>query len=213
MHAGQTSPAHALWQDNRSVRVLGLGTALPGKAVDTGELLERMRTRFGIEIERQGAALARRLSIRSRHFCRDFLSPLESPRASDTNAELAARALRGALNQAGLEPNDLDYLIGHTTTPGSLLPPNVAQVAELVGYRGPYAEFRQACTGFANALVMAFGLLHKAPCGPIAIVGSETGSVFFDPRRITRDSEMWPVAVFALAGALIALAVFRRQLK
>jgi len=188
MQAGQTSPAHAVWQDNRSVGVLGMGTALPGKAVDTGELLERVRTRFGIDIERQGAALAERLGIRNRYFCRDLVSSLESPRACDTNAQLAARALTRALDQAGLGPNDLDYLIGHTTTPGSLLPPNVAQVAELVGYRGPYAEFRQACTGFANALIMAFGLLHKAPCGPIAIVGSETGSVFFDPRRITQDS-------------------------
>jgi 3-oxoacyl-[acyl-carrier-protein] synthase III len=188
MRSGQTSPADPLWQDNRSVGVLGMGIALPGEAVGTGELLKRIRRRFGIDIERQGAALAERLGIRSRHICRDFVSALESPRTRDTNAELAARALRGALDQAGLAPNDLDYLIGHTATPGSLLPPNVAQVAELVGYRGPYAEFRQACTGFANALVMAFGLLHKAPCGPIAIVGSETGSVFFDPRRITQDS-------------------------
>jgi 3-oxoacyl-[acyl-carrier-protein] synthase-3 len=187
MHVGQTSPA-PVWQDDRSVGLLGMGTALPGSPVDTGELLERMRKRFGIEIERQGAALAERLGIRNRHFCRDFVSPLESPRACDTNAELAARALRAALDQAGLEPNDLDYLIGHTTTPGSLLPPNVSRVAELLDYRGPYAEFRQACTGFANALVMAFGLLHKGSCRPIAIVGSETGSVFFDPRRLTQDS-------------------------
>ena len=187
MHEEQTSAA-PVWQDNRSIGVLGMGTALPGSPVDTGELLERIRKRFGIDIERQGAALAERLGIRNRHFCRDFISPLESPRACDTNAELAARAVRAALDQAGLEPNDLVYLIAHTTTPGSLLPPNVSQVAELLGYRGPYAEFRQACTGFANALVMGSGLLHTASCGPIAIVGSETGSVFFDPRRLTHDS-------------------------
>jgi len=32
------------------------------------------------------------------------------------------------------------------------------------------------------------GLLHTADCGPVAIVGSETGSVFFDPRRASEDS-------------------------
>jgi 3-oxoacyl-[acyl-carrier-protein] synthase-3 len=165
-----------------------MGVALPGEPVTTSALLERLRTRFNINAERQGAALAERLGIRSRYICRDFELPHESPRPRDTNAELAARALTAALDEAGLVANDLDYLIAHTTTPGCLLPPNVARVADLLGYQGPFVELRQACTGFANALVMAFGLLHRSACGPVAIVGSETGSVFFDPRRVAEDS-------------------------
>jgi 3-oxoacyl-[acyl-carrier-protein] synthase-3 len=164
-----------------------MGVALPGEPITTSELLDRMLTRFDINVQRQGAAVAERLGIRSRHICRDLAVPHEAPRPCDTNAELAARALTAALDEAGLAPTDLDYLIAHTTTPGSLLPPNVAQVADLLGYQGPFVELRQACTGFANALVMAFGLLNRAPCGPVAIVGSETGSVFFDPRRVAED--------------------------
>ena len=67
------------------------------------------------------------------------------------------------------------------------MPPNIGQVAELLDYGGPFVEFRQACTGFANALVFAQGLL-RASAGPIAIVGSETGSVFFDPVRAAEDA-------------------------
>lgn len=186
--ASPSRAAHPVWRDTRSVGLLGMGAALPGEPIETGELLERLLTRFGIDVQRQGSALADRLGIRSRYICRDFASPHESPRPRDTNAELAARALTAALDEAGLMPDDLDYLIAHTTTPGCLLPPNVAQVADLLGYRGPFVELRQACTGFANALVTAFGLLHTPTCGPIAIVGSETGSVFFDPRRVTEDS-------------------------
>jgi len=93
-----------------------------------------------------------------------------------------------SLRRARFRPNDLSYLIAHTTTPGRLLPANIAQVADLIGYRGPFAELRQACTGFANALIFAFGLLHSPDCGPVAIVGSETGSVFFDPRRASTDA-------------------------
>jgi 3-oxoacyl-[acyl-carrier-protein] synthase-3 len=177
-----------LWQDRRSVDVLGTGSALPGKEIPTSELLERMYTHFGVDVRRQGAALADRLGIHSRHVCRDFVQRHETPRSGDTNAELAARAVLAALGDAGVTPSDLDYLIAHTTTPGRLLPPNVAQIADLIGYRGPFVELRQACTGFANALVMAFGLLHAPNCGPVAIVGSETGSVFFDPRRAAEDS-------------------------
>jgi 3-oxoacyl-[acyl-carrier-protein] synthase III len=94
--------------------------------------------------------------------------------------------LRGALRAAGLATGDVRYLIGHTASPSSLVPPNVALIAELVGYDGPFVELRQACTGFANALVIARGLV-AAGGGPVAIVGSETGSVFFDPQRAAED--------------------------
>jgi 3-oxoacyl-[acyl-carrier-protein] synthase-3 len=180
--------AHRSWQDARSVSLLGMGTALPGEPISTARLLERLHTRFEIDVRRQGAALAARLGIRTRHICRDLALRHEAPREGDSNAELSARALQAALNESGVRPNDLSYLIAHTTTPGRLLPANIAQVADLIGYRGPFAELRQACTGFANALVFAMGLLHTPNCGPVAIVGSETGSVFFDPHRAAEDS-------------------------
>jgi 3-oxoacyl-[acyl-carrier-protein] synthase-3 len=180
--------AHRSWQDGRSVSLLGMGTALPGEPISTARLLERLHTRFEIDVRRQGTALAARLGIHSRHICRDLALRHEAPREGDSNAELSARALQAALNESGVKPNDLSYLIAHTTTPGRLLPANIAQVADLIGYRGPFAELRQACTGFANALVFAMGLLHTPNCGPVAIVGSETGSVFFDPHRAAVDS-------------------------
>src|SRR5262249_35541960 len=112
----------------------------------------------------------------------------EAPRLMSGNADLAAAALRAALDQAGLAPNDLAYLIGHTATPDRPIPPNVARVAELLRYNGPFVEIRQACPGFANALVMAAGLLSAPGARAVAIVGSETGSVFFDPLRAAEDS-------------------------
>ena len=61
-------------------------------------------------------------------------------------------------------------------------------MASLLGYRGPVAEFRQACTGFVNATLFAAGLCAAGDGRPIAVVGSETGSVFFDPMRAAEDS-------------------------
>lgn len=185
MHAEQLQRS---WRDPRSVSLLGMGTALPGPPVSTTELLERLQSRFEVDVRRQGTVLAARLGIRTRHISRDLAHRYEATRGGDSNAELAARALQAALAESGLRPNDLSYLIAHTTTPGRLLPANVAQVADLIGYHGPFVELRQACTGFANALVFAMGLLHAPGCGPVAIVGSETGSVFFDPHRAPEDS-------------------------
>ena len=176
-----------VWRDTRSCAVLGMGRALPGKAVSTTHLLAHLHRQYGVDVRRSGGVAARRLGIEARHICRDFVERREPPRAGHGNAELAARALQSALQEAGLRSNDLSFLIGHTATPGQPLPPNITRVAELIGYDGPFVELRQACTGFANALIMARGLLDAPHSGPVAIVGSETGSVFFDPLRAAED--------------------------
>jgi 3-oxoacyl-[acyl-carrier-protein] synthase-3 len=175
-----------IWSDRSAMRVIGTAAALPGEAIATEDLLARVDQRFGLSLRRRGMAIAHRLGIHTRHLCRDMAGRVEAPRSGHRNPELAARAVRCALGDAGLRPGNLSYLIGHTATPACLMPPNIAEVAALLGYSGPFVEFRQACTGFANALVFAQGLL-RAGAGPVAIVGSETGSVLFDPARAAED--------------------------
>jgi 3-oxoacyl-[acyl-carrier-protein] synthase-3 len=172
------------------VRVLGTGHALPGPPVSSEELLTRLEANFGVSV-RTGMALARRLGVASRHICRDFAARFESPRAGNRNPELAAAAVADALAQAKVPVAHLQYLIGHTTTPARLLPPNIAEVADRLSHAGPYSELRQACTGFANALQWATGLLAAPAATPIAIVGSETGSVYFDALALADDPGQW----------------------
>lgn len=180
-------PSFRPFREARGLRVLGMGLALPGPAIPTGELIDRVERNFGVSIRVQAESIAGRLGIEARHCSRDLEQPVEATRPGCGNADLAARAVRAALSDAGLRVRDLGYLIGHTATPDTLLPPGVAGVADRLGYDGPFAEFRQACTGFANALVMAHGLLAGPDAAPVAIVGSETGSVYLDPRRVGAD--------------------------
>jgi hypothetical protein len=60
------------WHDTRKLKVLGMGTALPGRPVATAQLLKRIEDRFGVAVSRRGAALASWLKIATRHVCRDF---------------------------------------------------------------------------------------------------------------------------------------------
>ena len=181
------SSARRVRIDPLEMKVLATSAVFPGPPVSTPELLAGIDSRFGINLARTCIPLARRLGIGRRHICRDFTERLEAPRLGCSNPELAAEAVRDALAKAGISIGDLSYLIGHTATPAQPIPPNIALVAELLGYDGPYVEIRQACTGFANALIMAQGLLRAPAAGPVAIVGSETGSVFFDPLRACED--------------------------
>lgn len=174
----------------RTFRLLGSGVALPGPPVSTAQLLSILHERFGVGLHRLVAReVAKRMGIETRHISRDLVQAIEAPRNGDTNPDLATRALGDALAEAQLTVNRLDYLFGHTTSPHTLLPPNISWVADRLGYEGPYVELRQACTGFANALQLAAGLLAEEHAGPVAIVGSEIGSVYFDPRRMCKDPE------------------------
>jgi 3-oxoacyl-[acyl-carrier-protein] synthase III len=176
------------WLDLRSLKVLGMGTSLPSQPVSTAELLERVEKRFHVAVSRRGTVLAEHLKIATRYICRDFEARHEGPRLGNSNPDLAAAALRMALNEARLEVSDLAYLIGHTTSPALLVPLNIASVADRLAFSGPYMELRQACTGFANALIIAQGLASAPGVKAVGIVGSETGSVYFDPQRAGEDT-------------------------
>src|SRR6266478_5780045 len=194
------------WHDTRKLKVLGMGTALPGRPVTTAQLLKRIEDRFGVAVSRRGAALASRLKIATRHVCRDFETRREAPRLGNSNPDLAAIALRMALEEARLDVGELAYLIGHTTSPACLVPPNIALVADRVSFAGPYMELRQACTGFANALVIAQGLTSVAGVKAVAIIGSETGSVYFDPQRAGEDfSQIVNLVMMGDGGAAIVV--------
>src|SRR5262249_54031077 len=110
-------PLPRSWRDPRRLKVLGMGTALPGPPVSTVELPGRGGGRFGVPVSPYGPILADRLGIRTRHICRDFAARHEGPRPGQSNPDLAAAALSEALKVAQLGAADLAYLIGHTTTP------------------------------------------------------------------------------------------------
>jgi 3-oxoacyl-[acyl-carrier-protein] synthase III len=163
---------------------------LPGEPVSSSQLLAKIHQNFGIK-SIKGKALARVLGIETRHIARDLEKQFESPRIGSRNPDIAANALDQVLKSAKIDVEKLQYIVAHTTTPAKLIPPNVAEVAKKLSFQGPVVELRQACTGFANALQLVFGLLTNSDSDPVAIVGSEVGSVYFDPLQLRDKSSQW----------------------
>lgn len=93
MNAIRAAPP--VWTDPAPVRVLGMGTALPGPPVETRALLSLMDTRFGLDLRTCGFAAARKLGVEARHICRPFDHLVEGPRPGQRNPELAAQAAGG----------------------------------------------------------------------------------------------------------------------
>lgn len=173
--------------NSQKLAVLGTGIAMPGAPVSNADLVRFFERSTSRQLSAFVGSLADELGVLRRHLCRDLLSNFEVPRPGDTNPELSARAVTSALADADLRIDDIDVLIGHTTSPHTLLPPNTSWTADQLGFTGQYMELRQACTGFANALTIAASMLQSGAADRICIVGSETGSVFYDVQEALRD--------------------------
>lgn len=189
------------------LQVLGTGSALPGKPVSTAVLLEALARCAGPVMARKARLMARRIGVDSRHLCRDLTTDISRPEPDAPS--LCVDAIQAAAAEAGLDPLNCHYLIGHTATPQTLVPPNIAWVAERLAFRQPYMELRQACTGFANALQIAAPMLHAAAPGKaLAIVGSEVGSVYFrmDPNFLDQEQLLNFVQMGDGAGAILLAA-------
>lgn len=126
-----------------AVRLASLATAVPPLRVTQQEALAFVLARF--PVKESTKVLYRRVfenaSVRTRHFALDSLEQVLDADRDAVNrrfekkaVELAARALRGALREAGLVPADLDALTVTTCT-GYLCPGLGAYVAEACGLR------------------------------------------------------------------------------
>lgn len=157
------------------LKLLGSGSALPGDPVSNDELLAALDRLCSTAKARLAQKYAARLGIQSRHVSRDLGKAKSGTRPGFDAPTLCKKALSNAVGNT-----TMSYLIGHTATPHTLLPPNIAWVADELRYEGPYVELRQACTGFANALVIAAAMIAEDATAKIGIVGSENGSPYFD---------------------------------
>lgn len=166
------------------LKLLGSGSALPGDLVDNDELLAALAAHCGTAKARLARKYADRLGVRSRHVSRDLSKAKSGARAGFDAPTLCKKAIVEAVGNT-----EMSYLIGHTATPHSLLPPNIAWVADELGYEGPYVELRQACAGFSNALAIAAAMIAEDGSARIGIVGSETGSPYFDISKDFADRE------------------------
>jgi len=162
-----------------ALKLLGSGSSLPGQAINNQVLVKFLAELTSSRYAKIAAKIASRLGIVSRHVSRDLSLARSGSRSGFHSHELCSKAILNACDMAGLDREKLGYLIGHTTTPYSLLPANIAWVAQELQFQGPYMELRQACTGFASALHIAAGVIGTETCDRVSIVGSENGSSYF----------------------------------
>ncbi len=118
--------------------------------------------------------------------------------------DLATAAGRAALEEAGVEPEDVDLVLVATVSADDLLPNAAPLVARDLGaVRAGAMDLGAACTGFLSALQLATAQVEGGRCENVLVIGAETLS------RFTDKSDRGTAALFAdgAGAAVVAPAV------
>ena len=143
--------------------VKGIGHYLPDRIVTNKDLEalvdttdDWIRTRSGIE---------------RRHFAAD----------GQLTSDLATRAARAALTDAGLVPSDIDAIIVATSTPDLTFPSVATMVQCQLGMtRGFAFDLQAVCAGFVFGLSNAQALIVSDQARRVMVIGAETFSRLMD---------------------------------
>ncbi len=143
--------------------VTGVGHYLPDRVVENAE--------FEATLDTSDAWIRTRSGIERRHFAAE----------GQTTSDLATRAARAALTDAGLEPDDIDAIIVATST-ADLTFPSVATMvqAELRMMHGFAFDVQAVCAGFIYALSTANSMIISGQAKRILVIGAETFSRIMD---------------------------------
>lgn len=148
-------------------KILGTGEALPARRVENRELAARLG-RCEEDIEH-------RCGVRARYYAA----------AGEGPSDLACRAARGALQEAGLAPQELDFMIFATMTPDVTFPGAGCYLQHKLGCGTIGAlDLRAQCGGFLFALEVAVQFLRAGAYRRILIAAGEVHSsgLDFSPR-------------------------------
>ena len=146
----------------RSV-VRGIGSCLPAACVTNTELASRVDTTDDWIVQRTG--------IRQRYLAGD----------GETTATLGTAAARAAMDNAGVQPQDVDLIIVATSTPDLTFPSTATIIQAALGvHQGVAFDLQAVCSGFVFALATADKFLRSGSHKCAIVIGAETFSRLVD---------------------------------
>lgn len=145
-----------------SVKILGTGSAIPARSVTNNDLAQVMDT--------SDEWIRSRTGIGSRYIA-----------ISETSNDMAAEAGKKALEDAGVQPEEIDMILVATISPDQVMPNTACEVQKRIGaHRAVCFDLNAACSGFLFALHTASAYLSSGFAKKILVIGVETLSKIMD---------------------------------
>lgn len=151
-------------------KIAGVGKYIPEWTITNFDLEKVMDTSDAWIQERSG--------IVERHFIRP---------GEETSSVMGAKAARIAIEKAGIEPKDIDFIIFATLSPDYYFPGNGVLMQRHLGITGteiPALDVRNQCSGFIYGLEVADQFIKTGKYKNILLVGAEyhSGGLDFTTR-------------------------------
>ncbi len=148
----------------RNSKIVGLGRYLPEKIVTNDDLAQMMDTSDEWIRERSGIEQRRFFEL-----------------GKDTTANMGTSAARMALENAGLTPDDVDFIVFATLSPDYDFPGCGVLVQRELGIKEVGAlDVRTQCTGFVYGVSVADNFIKSGMYDTVLVIGSEIHSSGLD---------------------------------
>ena len=147
----------------RRAVAIGVGHYLPDRIVENAE--------FEKTLDTSDEWIRSRSGIERRHFAAE----------GQTTSDLATRAARAALDDAGLTADDIDAIVLATSTADLTFPSAATMVQAALGMTHGFAfDVQAVCAGFVYALSNANAMILSGQAKRILVIGAETFSKIMD---------------------------------
>jgi 3-oxoacyl-[acyl-carrier-protein] synthase-3 len=147
---------------NPRARIAAFGTGFPEQVITNHDLEKIVDTSDQWITERTGIRERRKLSD------------------GEQNSDIAAKACLDALKKAGVKPEQVDLIIGCTTSPDRFMPSLAATVQAKIGAHsgGAAYDLFSACSGWMAGLQVADAMVRTGHYKNVLVIGSEALSRF-----------------------------------
>jgi 3-oxoacyl-[acyl-carrier-protein] synthase-3 len=148
---------------NPRARISGLGKYLPEKILTNAEL-EKL-------VDTSDTWIQERTGVKERHIAAD----------DESSSTMGLIAAQQALEQAEIEPGDLDLIITATTTPDGMFPATASHIQDGLGAKNTGAfDVNAACVGFLSGLATGAQFIQAGTYKRVLVVGTEVLSRMVD---------------------------------
>jgi len=156
--------------------IIGTGFHVPARVVTNEDLTQWMDTSDEWITERSG------IKERRWHELDD------EGVVTQTGAEMGAAAARMAIEEAGIDKDEVDLILYATLSPDVFFPGNGVFIEDLLGLNTAGAmDIRNQCTGFVYALAAADGFIRSGTARTILVIGQEIQSTGLNLTTEGRD--------------------------
>ena len=147
----------------RPTKISGLATYVPPRLL-TNKDLEKM-------VDTSDEWILQRTGIRERHIVDPGVA----------TSDLATEAALQAIRNAGLTPEDIDFIVVGTTTPDMMFPSTACLVQEKIGATRAWGfDLGAACSGFTYALTTAAHMVAAGTHRHALAIGADVMSSIID---------------------------------